>query len=127
MTIVEKIQAISRRKLEYESEKGYDPEGNFGGLDFNTADSVAEALSDAGLTPLQGEPVQGLPPLEEPDARTPASPARIALARRLYQKEDCNIDDGACVSDALPEGIWVQAWLWLDADSLRGIGEEIDK
>jgi hypothetical protein len=34
----------------------------------------------------------------------------------LCAGEDIQIDDDAQVSDALPEGVWVQAWVWVPED-----------
>jgi len=47
---------------------------------------------------------------------TPATPEQISEARAIYQSDDVKIDDDAIISDALPEGVWVQAWVWLEGE-----------
>ena len=37
----------------------------------------------------------------------------IELARDQYASDDLEIDDDAKVSES-SEGVWVQAWVWLD-------------
>ena len=45
-----------------------------------------------------------------------ATEAEIATARRLWQGDDLEIDDGAAISRDTEEGrgYWVAAWVWID-------------
>jgi len=38
----------------------------------------------------------------------------IEQARYQHQNDECRIDDDAKISDAPPDGVWVQAWLWMN-------------
>ena len=50
--------------------------------------------------------------------RPPATQEQIQIARDIYQNEDCEIDDDAVISDAMPEGVWVQAWVWISSEDM---------
>jgi len=50
--------------------------------------------------------------------RPQATAEEIAKARKLYgNTDDIEIDDDARAS-ATDTGVWVQAWVWLDADDM---------
>lgn len=49
-----------------------------------------------------------------------ASPKLIELAKEWEEGNDeIEIDDQATTSDAMPGGIWVQAWVWVNGDEYR--------
>jgi len=55
-----------------------------------------------------------------------ATPEMTELARQKYahdSSDNIKIDDKSPISDALPEGVWVQAWVWLYSAEL-GLDEE---
>ena len=53
---------------------------------------------------------------------TPATPEQIRAAREQYGSDDIEVDDNATISevsppaDGSPDGLWVQAWVWLAPD-----------
>lgn len=51
--------------------------------------------------------------------RTVATIEMVRLARKLYGTDDVEIDEDAKVSDAMPEGLWIQAWVWLSAEEME--------
>ena len=44
--------------------------------------------------------------------RTLATPEQIRVATNVHANGECEIDDGALVSEA-DDGYWVQAWVWV--------------
>ena len=52
-------------------------------------------------------------------SRLPATSKQIETARNEYQSDDINIDDDALTSRA-PDGVWVQAWVWVSNEEMRG-------
>jgi len=45
----------------------------------------------------------------------------LHAARRVWQTDEVQIDHDARVSDGCEGGLWVQAWVWLRTDDLKGI------
>jgi len=55
--------------------------------------------------------------MSKPLIRRQATQAEIEEAERDYAVEGyIEFDNDAVVSDALPHGIWVQGWVWLDRE-----------
>lgn len=136
MTLREKLLKMSRQDLErlacrivnrmYATAEGggiatsfrYDRNNEWSS---ETIEEVAQALNEVGLIPDTGEKMldSSLVTVEE----TPATENMIALAREEYEEDagdarQIQIDDGALMSDARPEGVWVAAWVWLGNEIL---------
>jgi len=49
-----------------------------------------------------------------------ATAEQVKAAREFIERigypDDVNVDDDAVISDAMPAGVWVSAWVWVPAE-----------
>lgn len=59
--------------------------------------------------------------------RPPATLKEVRMARCLYDSDDVQVDQDALISDAREDaGRWVQAWVWVSDEDLKGEEDDSD-